>query len=182
MKVSKINSNINSSPSHEIIKPISIKLQKNNIFETINNYFPDNITLPETLSEEEIKALKEKNKEFFNKYSKIVEMNSLLKVKLQDLTTKKNELHKYMIQLEHRKEKNITDNENNMNIMNNTNNTLINQDFINFQSNIYINRKRKRRKKSQIICKYKCTYKDCNKKYATEGALNQHIKFKHTQK
>ena len=71
MKVSKINSNINSSPSHEIIKPISIKLQKNNIFETINNYFPDNITLPESLSEEE-KELSQctfKPKLYTNKYN-----------------------------------------------------------------------------------------------------------------
>ncbi len=63
--------------------------------------------------------------------------------------------------------------------MNSNNNNLINQDLINFQSNIYINRKRKRRKKSQIVCKYICNYKGCNKKYATEGALNQHKKLKH---
>ena len=130
-------------------------------------------------TDSDIKILKEKNKMFFNKYSKIVEQNSLLKFRLQDLTNKKNEIHKYLIQLEHNKDKNIIPNENSVNIINN--NTLINQDLVNFQSNIYINRKRKRRKKSQIVCKYICTYKDCNKKYATEGALNQHIKFKHTQ-
>jgi len=178
MKVS--HDKINLCETHEIIRPISIKLnQGSNLFETFNNFIPDNITIPENPSENDIKILKEKNKMFFNKYSKIVEQNSLLKFRLQDLTNKKNEIHKYLIQLEHNKDKNIIPNENSVNIINN--NTLINQDLVNFQSNIYINRKRKRRKKSQIVCKYICTYKDCNKKYATEGALNQHIKFKHTQ-
>ena len=40
---------------------------------------------------------KEKNKMFFNKYSKIVEKNSLLKFRLQDLTNKKKEINKYLI-------------------------------------------------------------------------------------
>ena len=179
MKVTDINSSMNSYPTHEIIKPKSIKLPKSNLFETFDNFFPDNITIPETLSEADLEALKQKNKSFFQKYSKIFEKNSLLKFKLQDLTNKKNEIHKYLIQLEHRKDRNILDNENNINIINSNNNSLINQDLINFQSNIYINRKRKRRKKNQIVCKYICTYKGCNKKYATEGALNQHKKIKH---
>ena len=182
MKVSDINSNINLSPPYEIIKPKSIKLQKSNLFDAFNNFFPDNITIPENLSEDDLEALKQKNKYFFQKYSKIFEKNSLLKFKLQDLTNKKNEIHKFLIQLEHKKDRNILDNENNINIMNSNNNNLIGQDLINFQSNIYINHKRKRRKKSQIIYKYVCPYKDCNKKYATGGALNQHKKFKHTQK
>ena len=182
MKVSDINSNINLSPPYEIIKPKSIKLQKSNLFDTFNNFFPDNITIPENLSEDDLEALKQKNKYFFQKYSKIFEKNSLLKFKLQDLTNKKNEIHKFLTQLEHKKDKNVLENENNINIMNGNNTNLIGQDLINFQSNIYINRKRKRRKKSQIICKYFCPYKDCNKKYATEGALNQHKKFKHEQK
>ena len=182
MKVSNINSSINLSPPYEIIKPKSIKLQKSNLFDAFNNFFPDNITIPENLSEDDLEALKQKNKYFFQKYSKIFEKNSLLKFKLQDLTNKKNEIHKFLTQLEHKKDRNILDNENNINIMNSNNNNLMGQDLINFQSNIYINHKRKRRKKSQIIYKYVCPYKDCNKKYATGGALNQHKKFKHTQK
>ena len=102
----------------------------------------------------------------------MAEENNLLKFKLQELILKKNEFHKYLIKLEH-KEKNP-----NVNSGENFNNN-ISRDLINFQSNMYINRKRKRRKKNQIVYKYKCNIKDCNKKYATEGALNQHIKFKH---
>ena len=149
MKVSDINSNMNSS--HEIIKPKSIKLKKSNLFDTFNNFFPDNITIPENLSEDDLEALKQKNKYFFQKYSKIFEKNSLLKFKLQDLTNKKNEIHKYLIQLEHRKDRNILDNENNINIMNSNNNNLINQDLINFQSNIYKSQKKKKKKKSNSL-------------------------------
>ncbi len=177
MKSSKVNNNSNSTQAHEVIKPISIKMPNINLFDSYDNYLPENISLPDSLSEKEIEALKERNKKFYNDYLKICEENSLLKFKLQDLTNKKNEIHKYLIQLEHRKEINLVENENNMNIINNGSNNLINKELINFQSNIYINRKRKRRKKSQIICNYKCS--NCNKKYATEGALNQHIKFKH---
>ena len=170
----KENSNTeNGNLSLEIIKPISIKLNKNN-FEKFNNFFPDEMNIPENLSDKDIVTLKEKNKWFFIEYSKLAETNNLLKFKLQELAIKKNEFHKYLNKLEH-KEKNK-----NVNIGESfNNNSPIRQDLINFQSNIYINRKRKRRKKSQIVYKYKCNFKDCNKKYATEGAMNQHIKFKH---
>ena len=176
MKASNINST-SSSQSHEIIKPISIKLSNINSFDLYNNNFLDNAAIPDTFSEKDIEALKEKNKKFFNDYLKKSEENSLLKLKLQDLTNKKNEIHKYLIQLEHRKNRNMIENENNMNLINNTNNNMLHQDLINFQSNIYINRKRKRRKKCQIISNYICS--ECKKKYSTEGALNQHIKIKH---
>ncbi len=157
----------------EIVKPIFIKLNKNAL-EDFNNFFPDELNFPENLTEKDINVLKEKNKWFFIEYSKLAESNNLLKFKLQELVNKKNEFHKYLNKLEH-KEKN--QNINNEEIFNN--NSTISHDLINFQNNIYINRKRKRRKKSQIFYKYKCNFKDCNKKYSTEGALNQHIKFKH---
>ena len=179
MKESNVNNNTNSTQSHEVIKPISIKMLNINLFEANDNYFPENISLPDSLSEKEIEALKERNKKFFNDYLKISEENSLLKFKLHDLTNKKNEMHKYLIQLEHKREKNIIENENNLNYINYSNN-MINKELLNFQSNMYINRKRIRRKKNQIICNYKC--ESCNKKYATEGALNQHVKIKHKKK
>ena len=176
MKVSNNNPNVNSSYSHEVIKPKSIKKININLFETYDNYFPESLNFPENLSEKEIEILKEKNKKFFNEYLEKWEENSLLKYKLQDLLNKKNEIHKYLIQLEHKKERNIIENENNITFINNNSN-LINKELLNFKSNIYINRKRKRRKKSEITCKFECL--DCNKKYATEGALNQHKKLKH---
>ena len=161
----------NSNLPMGIIKPISIKINKNYIG-PFNNFFPDEFTLPEYLSDKEIDSLKEKNKWFFFEYSKLAEENNLLKFKLQELILKKNEFHKYLNKLEH-KEKNP-----NVNSGENINNN-ISRELINYQNNMFINKKRKRRKKSQIVYKYKCNIKDCNKKYATEGALNQHIKFKH---
>ena len=171
----KENSNLeNSNLSQEIIKPISIKMTKNYL-ESFHNFFPDDAIIPDNLSEKEIDALKEKNKWFFLEYSKLYEKNNLLKFKLQELILKKNEFHKYLNKLEHNENcKNVNSGENI-----NDNNNSIGNELVNFQSNIYINRKRKRRKKSQIVYKYKCHFKDCNKKYATEGSLNQHIKFKH---
>jgi len=161
--------------SEGIIKPISLKINKNYL-ESFNNFFPDEINIPDKLTDNEIEALKEKNKWFFYEYTKLVEKNNLLKFKLQELIAKKNEFHKYLNKLEHKEKNKNVNNEENVN----ENNNSLGHNLINFQSsNIYINRKRKRRKKSQIVCKYKCNYKDCNKKYATEGALNQHIKFKH---
>jgi hypothetical protein len=158
--------------SGEVIKPVSLKNNKNYL-ESFNHFFPDEINIPDNLNDNEIEALKDKNKWFFYEYTKLVEKNNLLKFKLQELISKKNEFHKYLNKLEN-KDKNVN-NSDNIN-----NNSSISHDLINFQSsNIYINRKRKRRKKNQIVCKYKCNYKDCNKKYATEGALNQHIKLKH---
>ena len=137
--------------------------------ETYNHFFPEELIIPENLSDKEIELLKEKNKWFFFEYSKLAETNNLLKFKLQELILKKNEFHKYLNKLEH--------NENNRHI--NSGENINGNNLVNFQSNLYMNRKRKRRKKSQILYKYKCNFKDCNKKYATEGALNQHIKFKH---
>ena len=168
----KENRNIeNSNSPIGIIEPISIKINRNYL-EPFNNIFQDELTIPENLSDKDKDSLKEKNKWFFFEYSKLAEENNLLKFKLQELILKKNEFHKYLIKLEH-KEKNP-----NVNSGENFNNN-ISRDLINFQSNMYINRKRKRRKKNQIVYNYKCNFKDCNKKYATEGALNQHIKFKH---
>ena len=152
-------------------QPIPIKINKNYL-EPYNNFITDELIIPENLSDKEIDSLKERNKWFFFEYSKLAEQNNLLKFKLQELILKKNEFHKYLNKLEH-KEKNP-----NVNSGENFNNS-ISRDLINFQSNMYIKRKRKRRKKNQIVYKYKCNIKDCNKKYATEGALNQHIKFKH---
>jgi hypothetical protein len=155
----------------EIIKPISIKRNNFN-FESLNNFLIDEDNIPQNLSDKDIEELKERNKFFFKEYSKLVENNNLLKFKLQELILKKNQFQKLLNKLEH-KNKNDDDREGI------NDNNIINNDLINFPNNIYINRKRKRRKKSQITYKYKCNFKDCNKIYSTEGALNQHIKFKH---
>ena len=168
------NNSKSPNKSKEIIKPSSIKKNEDSL-ESFNNNSQDEAIIPETLSEKEIETLKNKNKWFYYEYLKLVENNNLLKFKLQELNLKKNEFHKYLSKLENNDKFKNFDYEENIN----ENNNSISQELINFQSNIYINRKRKRRKKNQIIYKYKCTFKDCNKKYASEGALNQHMKLKH---
>ena len=169
----KINSK-SPNKSKEIIKQISSKMSEDYL-ESFNNNIQDEEIIPENISEKEIEALKNKNKWFFYEYLKLVENNKLLKFKLDELNLKKNEFHKYLSKLENNDKYKNFDYEENIN----ENNNSISHELINFQSNIYINRKRKRRKKNQIVYKYKCNFKGCNKKYASEGALNQHIKFKH---
>ena len=79
MKESSIPEKTNVSS--EVIKPISIKMNQNNL-ETYNHFFPEELIIPEDLSDKEIELLKEKNKWFFFKYSKLAETNNLLKFKL----------------------------------------------------------------------------------------------------
>ena len=140
----KYNSKSPNKPK-EIIKPISSKMSED-YFESFNNNTQDEANetiIPENISEKEIEELKNKNKCFFYEYLKLVENNKLLKFKLDELNLKKNEFHKYLSKLENSdKYKNI-DYEENIN----ENNNSISHELINFQSNIYINRKRKRRKK-----------------------------------
>ena len=100
MKDSNNNCDANSNNSHEVIRPKSIKKLNINFFETCENYFPESLNFPDNLSEKEIEILKEKNKKFFNEYLEKWEENSLLRYKLQDLLNKKNEIHKYLIQLD----------------------------------------------------------------------------------
>ena len=133
----KENSNTeNANLSSEIIKPISIKMNQNYL-ESFNNFFTDEINITDKLTDNEIEALKEKNKWFFYEYAKLVEKNNLLKFKLKELIAKKTEFHKYLNKLEHKeKNKNINNGENI------NENNPINHNLVNFQSNIYINRKR----------------------------------------
>ena len=171
----KSNALENSGALKEIIKPFSIKMNKNYL-DSVYYFFNDDLNTPDDLTNKEIEEIKDKNKWFFLEYSKLVEKNNLLKYKLQELILKKNEFHKCIIKLDklenNEKYKNET-------IKEDFNCNSIRNDLIDFHNNIYINRKRKRRKKVQIEYKYKCNFKECNKKYASEGALNQHIKFKH---
>ena len=173
----KSNDLENSGVLKEIIKPFSIKMNKNYL-DSVYYFFNDDLNTPEDLTNKEIKEIKDKNKCFFFEYSKLVEKNNLLKYKLQELILKKNEFHKYLNKLDKLENNEKSKNEN-LKEEFNYNNTSLRNDLIDFHNNIYINRKRKRRKKVQIEYKYKCNYKECNKKYASEGALNQHIKFKH---
>jgi hypothetical protein len=45
-------------------------------------------------------------------------------------------------------------------------------------NDIYVNRKRHRRNKNEIIREFTCEHPGCLKSYGSEGSLNQHIKRK----
>jgi len=175
MKFTKEGDEIEENFTQKIIKPITIKRNPNSNKEPFNYFFINDLNnLAENISEEEIELLKEKNKWFFFEYIKLKEKNNILKLKLQELSAQKDEFHKYLIKLE-QKEK--YENVNNREVVHDNN--LVDQEAVHFNSNIYIHRKRKRRKKTQIVYKYKCDYNGCDKKYATKVALNQHLKLKH---
>ena len=112
----------------------------------------------------------ETNKSFFNEFSKLYYQNILLKNRLLKVLDEKKKLNQIIIKYEQeisksQKEKKIEE----TNIMDNKENRI----------NIFRKRKRKRRKKSEVISKYKCPFLNCNKSYPSVGSLNMHIKLKH---
>ena len=119
----------------------------NQIIEIINNSINDNI---------DINILLEANYKYFLEFNKILKINELLKNKLKNLIYEKTNLKQKILNLE----KYFNKNKNNIKI-----------------NDIYINRKRHRRLKSEIKRNFLCKY--CNKTYGTEASLNQHLKIKH---
>ena len=107
------------------------------------------------------------NKEFYDKYKTIYKQNIALKSKLSELKAEKKKLKNIIINLDKKlKNNNLSDKENNNKINDNI-------------TKISPYRKRYRRKKSEIINNYECSFPNCSKKYLTKCSLNMHIKLKH---
>ncbi len=157
-------------------------------------FFPNNNN--SSMSLQEIKEIKEKNKSYYKEYTKLLEKNKFLKYKLEEVLQEKKKCKKCLYKLEKTntmsndnenkneyKDKLSDNNEKNVNIINknadNNNEGLIKNEFEEIINHKYMNKKRKRRKKSQLKFGYICNYEGCDKKYATEGSLHQHIKLKH---
>ena len=153
--------------------PISNKMNQNLSISLNNHLIEDNITfsrIPDNISDKQKQEIISSNKFYFLGYAKLLDDNNLLKIRLQELINKKNEYKKNLNNLILKENKKA-----------NTNNNIhFRKELVDIPNNIYISRKRKRRKKSQITYKYKCNFKDCNKKYSSENCLNQHIKLKHS--
>ena len=147
--------------TQSLMSQISNKNNQNTSISS-NNYYSEEIIIPDNISYKEKEEIISQNKLYFLEYSKLLNDNNLLKLKLQELMIKKNKYKKCL---------------NNHESKENNNPFLKNE-----LSNIFINNKRRRRKKCQIIYKYKCKFNNCNKKYSTEGCLNQHMKLKHNNK
>ena len=161
---------------------LSIKSQAPNKMNYNSSLLPNNCftekeiiipTVPDVISNEQKEAIISTNKLYFYRYEKKYVQNNLLKLRLKELLNKKKEYKNILNNLLLKQNKNGNTNLNE--------NSQIKKDLDNIQNNFYISRKRKRRKKSQITYKYKCNYLNCNKKYSTEGCLNQHMKLKHSQ-
>ena len=157
---------INNKTADQTQSLISQTSNKNNQNSSLslNNGFSEEPITPDYISDKKKKEIISNNKFYFIEYSKLYDENNLLKLKLQELILKKSEYKKRINRLESKENRNE------------------NSFYINISNNIYVNNKRKRRKRSQITYRYKCNFKNCNKKYSTESCLNQHIKLKHTSK
>ena len=96
-------------------------------------------------------------------------------MKEKEPSIKKKKLSQYIIKHE---QEIIKTNKNNSELIKDENNRKIIA-----EKRIELNRKRKRqrRKKSEVVCLYNCSFVNCNKSYPSKGSLNMHIKLKHKQ-
>ena len=140
----------------------------------------DNINLQLNQQIELFKIKKEKdfiirnNKSFYKEFKNILLKNIELKDKLNELITEKKRLYDIIIKMEHKiKNSNNLDNKEvkskSQNSKNNITNIII----------PYNQRKRIRRKKTEITNIYNCNFPNCDKSYPSKSSLNMHIKLKH---
>ena len=120
-------------------------------FFLINQYLA---TIP--LRKKQNELILKNNKDFYDKFKFEYSENIDLKNKLSELNTEKKRLKNIIINLD----KKLKNNKEEM-------------------RKISPYRKRHRRKKSEIINKYECSYPNCQKRYLTKCSLNMHIRLKH---
>jgi len=106
----------------------------------------------------DINLLQQQNYKYYLEFIKTEQINQLLKNQLNNLQIEKNNLKQLITRLE-RKNKKVKEKK---------------KDNIN---DLYMNRKRHRRNKNEILREFKCNL--CEKKYGSEGSLKQHIRIKH---
>ena len=106
----------------------------------------------------DINLLQQQNYKYYLEFIKTEQINQLLKNQLNNLQIEKNNLKQLITRLE-RKNKKLK---------------IKNIEKIN---DLYVNRKRHRRNKNELIREFKCNL--CEKKYGSEGTLKQHLKIKH---
>ena len=106
----------------------------------------------------DINLLQEQNYKYYLEFIKTEEINRILKNQLNNLQIEKNNLKQLIARLERKNKKLKTKKTENKN-------------------DLYVNRKRHRRNKNEIIREFKCNL--CEKKYGSEGSLKQHIRIKH---
>lgn len=120
---------------------------------------------------------KQRNKTFFRNFSNLHHINLDLKYRLFNLINEKRNLKQIILKLEQQilKDTKKTEEKIDTNIINDNNKSTIVTKII----DNYIKRKRKRRKKSELVTLHYCNYPNCNKSYPSKGSLKMHIKLKH---
>ena len=106
----------------------------------------------------DIYLLQQQNYKYYLEFIKTEQINRILKIQLNNLQIEKNNLKQLITRLERKNKKLKIKNSENIN-------------------DLYMNRKRHRRNKNEIIREFKCNL--CEKKYGSEGSLKQHMRIKH---
>ncbi len=106
----------------------------------------------------DIYLLQQQNYKYYLEFIKTEQINRILKIQLNNLQIEKNNLKQLITRLERKNKKLKANNIENIN-------------------DLYMNRKRHRRNKNEIIREFKCNL--CEKKYGSEGSLKQHMRIKH---
>ncbi len=106
----------------------------------------------------DINLLQQQNYKYYLEFIKTEQINRILKIQLNNLQIEKNNLKQLITRLERKNKKLKANNIENIN-------------------DLYMNRKRHRRNKNEIIREFKCNL--CEKKYRSEGSLKQHMRIKH---
>ena len=106
----------------------------------------------------DINLLQQQNYKYYLEFIKTEQINRILKIQLNNLQIEKNNLKQLITRLERKNKKLKANNTENIN-------------------DLYMNRKRHRRNKNEIIREFKCNL--CEKKYGSEGSLKQHMRIKH---
>ena len=138
----------------------------------------ESIMIP-NITNNQRKFIDEKNKYFFEEFKKIFTKNILLRKRLNELLLCKKELHQQIIKLQQKTKNTKNKSKSEEKEKNNDNSkSKIKLPFFEI-ANPYFKKKRKRRRKSELISKHNCFYPNCNKSYPTKSSLNMHIKLKH---
>ena len=142
------------------------------IQDVLNEEYNLNLIYP-NISKKESELIIQTNKTFFKEFSKLYNENILLKNKLAKALEEKKKLNQYINKQE---QEIIKTNKINGEIIVEENNGKI---IAEKKMDLYRKRKRQRRKKSEVVCLYNCSFLNCNKSYPSKGSLNMHIKLKH---
>ena len=111
------------------------------------------------------------NKYFFGEFCKLYTKNILLQSKLKELLIEKKKLNQIIIKQEQQSHiKKPQKSEEKEIIKNKIKSEIIDP---------YFKKKRKRRKKTELVNRHKCPYPNCEKSYPSKGSLNMHVKIKH---